>query len=91
VIGIALLIANINIWCAKGLPFTQNVVFIVHVFGFSAVVIILWVVARVQSPRNVFTVFENHGGWNSVGLSLMVGQINSLYLIIGAFATRLVI
>jgi hypothetical protein len=91
VIGIALLVANINIWCVKALPFTQNVLFAVHAFGFTAIVIILWVVARVQSPKNVFTLFENNGQWSSMGLSLMVGQINSVYFMIGAFATRLVI
>lgn len=37
----------------------------------------------ILAPRNpaevVFTQFTNAGGWSSMGLSLMVGQISAIY------------
>lgn len=84
VFAIALIVFNLNIWCARALPLFQNVLLVMHVFSFAAVVIVLLVVGRVQTAENVFTKFENHGGWNSVGLSLMIGQINAVYVAICA-------
>lgn len=68
-----------NIWGARGLPMIQNLLLIVHVFGFLVVIIVLWVLAPQNSPTKVFSEFSNLGGWSSVGLSLMVGQISAIY------------
>lgn len=72
---------SINIWGAKALSSIQNFFFVLHVLSFIAVMIILWIMARTQSAEAVFTRFENFAGWNSMGLSLMVGQVNAAYLI----------
>ncbi len=80
VIGVAFIVFNINVWGAKALPFLQNCLLILHVCGFAVIVIVLWVTARVQSAKAVFTQFENYGGWNSMGLSLMIGQIAAVYV-----------
>ena len=85
IFAVALIVSNINIWFARALPLLQNVLLALHVFAFVAVVIIFWVVARVQTAEAVFTKFENFGGWSSIGLSLMVGQINAVYMAICAF------
>ena len=84
VFAIALFVFNLNIWCARALPLLQNVLLVLHVFSFAAVVILLFVVGRVQSASDVFTTFTNGGGWSSVGLSLMIGQVNAVYLAICA-------
>jgi choline transport protein len=39
----------------------------------------LWVLAPRNPASVVFTTFTNGGGWSSMGLSLMVGQITALY------------
>ncbi len=77
---------SINTWGARALSFLQNILLVLHVFGWIAVVIILWMTARIQSAKTVFTQFENLGGWSSMGLTLMVGQVNAAYFAIGAFA-----
>lgn len=82
VIVVTLIVFFINIWGAKALSFLQNVVFVLHVLCFIAVMILLWVMARTQSVKAVFTRFENNAGWTSMGLSLMVGQVNSVYMVI---------
>ena len=84
VFAIAIFVCNLNIWGARGLPLLQNILLVLHVFSFAAVVILLFVVGRVQTAADVFTKFENGGGWSSVGLSLMVGQINAVYMAICA-------
>lgn len=82
VIAVTFIVFNINIWGAKALPFLQNIFLVLHVVSFIAVMIILWVMARVQSAKAVFTLFENNGGWTSMGLSLMVGQVSTVYMVI---------
>ena len=61
------------------MPFINNVLFFVHVFGFLAIIITLWVRSPHNSADVVFTRFSNKGGWNSMGVSLMVGQISAIY------------
>lgn len=81
VIFVTFIVFSINIWGAKALSSIQNGFLILHVVSFVAVMIVLWVMARTQSAKAVFTLFENSAGWDSMGLSLMVGQINAVYLI----------
>jgi choline transport protein len=79
VFAMVLVLFIANVWGAKDLPLAQNILLVVHVFGFFAVIIVIWV----MSPRNtatvVFTQFANDGGWSTMGLSLMVGQISAIY------------
>jgi amino acid transporter len=86
VIGVSCILFIMNVWGTRALPILQNVWLVLHVFGFSAVMIFFWVLARVQPAKVVFTQFENFGGWSSMGLSLMVGQISSVFALICAFA-----
>lgn len=81
VIFVTFIVFCINVWGAKALSSVQKAFLIVHVLSFVAVMIILWVMARTQSAKAVFTRFENFAGWGSMGLSLMVGQVNAVYLI----------
>ena len=67
-----------NIWGNRILPMMQNLVMGVHVFGFVAVVVILWVLAPHVDATTALLTFTNEGGWSSMGLSLMIGQISSL-------------
>ena len=84
VFAVALIVYSLNVFAARALPLLQNFLLVFHVFAFTAIIIILWVVGRVQSAKAVFTEFENFGGWSSVGLSLMIGQINAVYVAICA-------
>ncbi|KAL2380961.1 hypothetical protein RJ035_006608, partial [Blastomyces gilchristii] len=79
VFAMVALIYVFNIWVAQGLPMIQNLLLVVHIFGFLAVVVVLWVMAPHQSARAVFTEFRNGGDWPSVGVSVMVGQLSAIY------------
>lgn len=79
VIAITLLVWVSNVWGARVMPVFQNLMLILHVFGFLAIVVCIWVLAPRNTAATVFTVFTNSGGWSTMGLSLMVGQISAIY------------
>jgi len=79
VFAMVLVLFVANIWGARDLPMIQNILLVVHVFGFLAVIIVLWVMAPRNSAKVAFTQFTNEGGWPTMGLSLMVGQISAIY------------
>jgi choline transport protein len=86
VIGITIIIYFLTVWGAEAMPMFQNLMLIIHCVGFVVVVVVLLVLAPRNPARVVFTQFINGGGWNTMGLSLMVGQISALYALISAFA-----
>lgn len=80
VIGIALF----NVFAAKRLPLAEGIFVSVHVFAFFPVIIILWVFAPKQSAAEVFTVFTNSAGWPSTALAVMVGQVSTMFVVLGS-------
>ena len=52
---------------------------VLHIIGFLAIIIVLWVLSPRATAKDTFTKFTNDGGWNSIGLALMVGQISAIY------------
>ena len=72
-----------NIWGAKAMPLVQNMMLVFHVVLFLVIIIVLWAKAPLNSARTVFTQFTNEGGWSSVGVSMMIGQITAIYTSVG--------
>ncbi|KMP00312.1 GABA permease [Coccidioides immitis RMSCC 2394] len=79
VCAMAFCIYVVNVWFARAMPMIQNILLVLHVLGFLIVIIVLWAMAPRNSPRTVFTAFTDRGGWSTIGLSLMVGQITAIY------------
>jgi amino acid transporter len=79
VIAVTFVVWALNIWGTKLMPLFQNVMLVIHVFGFLAIIIVLWTLSPRASTKTTFTEFKNAGGWNSMGLALMVGQISAVY------------
>lgn len=79
VIAVTILVWVLNIWGARIMPIFQNVMLVVHVFGFLAIIIVFWVLSPRASAEVTFTHFTNSGGWSSTGLALMVGQLSAIY------------
>jgi amino acid transporter len=84
VIGMASLGLLLNTWGAKQLPLIEGIILVFHVFGWATVLIVLWILSPKNSPSEVFTTFENSGGWSSMGLSMLVGQVTAIYGLIGS-------
>lgn len=79
VFAVVVAVYFLNVWGANAMPMITSILLIVHVFGFLAIVVTLWVLSPRNTAEVVFTQFVNRGGWSSMGLALMVGQISALY------------
>lgn len=79
VVAVTIVVWYLNIWGSRAMPLIQNLMLVVHVFGFLAVIIVLWVLAPRNTTKVTFTQFTNDGGWDSMGLSLMISQISAIY------------
>src|SRR5437763_12617874 len=84
VIAITAFCIIFNTFLAKRLPMVEGMVLIIHLLGFFAVLIPLWILAPRNSPSDVFTEFLNLGGWPTTGLAFMVGLLSPVYTLIGA-------
>ncbi|KAF8855458.1 amino acid transporter [Acephala macrosclerotiorum] len=84
VIAITAFCIIFNTFLAKKLPMVEGMVLIIHLLGFFAVLVPLWVLAPRNSAKEVFTDFLNLGGWSSKGLAFMVGLLSPVYTLIGA-------
>lgn len=76
-----------NTVLAKRLPMVEGIILCIHILGFAGVLIPLWVLAPLNSPKLVFTEFLNLGGWDTKGLSFFVGLFAPVYSLIGADST----
>jgi choline transport protein len=60
------------------LPYWQNAVFVVHVLAYFAYIVPIWVNAPAATHSQVWLEFSNEGGWSSLGLSVLVGQLTGI-------------
>lgn len=82
-IGVVLIAAIINIYFARHLPLLEGLILVLHIFGFFAVIVPLWVLAPRNSAERVFTEFYDGGGWGSIGTACIVGQITAITTFMG--------
>jgi hypothetical protein len=85
VFAIALICGIVNIGFGRWLPRVQKVMVIPHGLAWIAVIIVLWVLSPHATAKDVFTNFSSNGGWEPIGVSVMVGQITSVWWLICKF------
>jgi amino acid transporter len=83
VIAVAFFAIIFNTFLAKKLPIIEGVVLALHIGGFLAILIPLWVLAPRSDAADVFGQFTNGGGWSSTGLSVLVGMLSPVFCFIG--------
>lgn len=85
IIASAIGIGLFNIYGAKHLPLAEGIFATFHVFAFFPVIAVLWAMAPKQSARAVFVEFTDNGaGWPTTSLAVMVGQVSSMFAVIGS-------
>ncbi|GKT86406.1 choline transport protein (amino acid permease) [Colletotrichum tofieldiae] len=72
-----------NIWGHRLLPTANLMSGVLHVVGFVAILIVLGVMAPKNTASFVFTEFVNSSGWDSDGVSWLVGLISAVYPFLG--------
>ncbi|KAF6239025.1 hypothetical protein HO173_002897 [Letharia columbiana] len=75
---------SFNTFFAKRLPLVEGLMLFIHVCGFFAILIPLWVLApKKKLARLVFTEFQINGGWPSLGLSCLIEITGLVYSLTG--------
>lgn len=75
-----------NTFLAKKLPLVEGIVLVVHIFGFIAVLVVLWVMGPKGDAYETFTTFNDYGGWNNNGLATLSGLVAVVLPLLGADA-----
>lgn len=83
-IAIVVVATLVNIFLAKHLPWLEGIILVLHILGFISVVVPLWVLGPTNSPKRVFTEFNDGGGWGSVGTACIIGQIACITSFMGS-------
>ncbi|KAJ5142452.1 uncharacterized protein N7515_001239 [Penicillium bovifimosum] len=81
-IAIAVIGTVVNTWGYKILPPMEGLILAIHIFGFVAVMVMMWVMSPDQpqaSGESVWKEFTNSGGWSSMGLACLVGQLTPIF------------
>jgi choline transport protein len=62
----------------------EAILLLIHIAGFFAILIPLWTLAPRANAKDVFTTFNNGGGWNSEGTSALVGILTAVISLTGS-------
>lgn len=84
-LSIAVIIFSIafNTVLASRLPMIEGAALVLHIVGFLAIIIPLWVMGPPADPKVVLLEFVNNGGWPTVGLSSMIGLLAPMAVLVG--------
>ena len=83
IIAISFFAIIFNTYLANRLPLVEGIVLILHICGFFAILIPLWVLAPRNTAEEVFTQFSDGGNWGNIGLSCLVGMLSPIFSFIG--------
>lgn len=87
-IGVAAVVSAFNALAATHLSVAEGVFALCHVYALVPIVVSLWVLAPKRSATDVFLHFTDNGGdWPTIQLSVLVGQLPSIFTWLGSEAT----
>ena len=72
-----------NTALAKRLPLVEGIVLCIHMLGFLAVVIPLWILSPRATATEALMTFSNGGRWPTLGLSAMIGLLTPMGSLLG--------
>jgi amino acid transporter len=75
---------SFNTFAIGKLPILEGLAVVLHVFGFFAFIVIMWVMGPRADATVTFTQFEDANGWGSVGLATLIGIVGPTTTYLGA-------
>ncbi|KAH8693565.1 amino acid/polyamine transporter I [Talaromyces proteolyticus] len=87
VFAMVALIYLFNVYASNWMARIQNLLLMMHLVSWVIILVVLAVKAPHRAASEVFTEFQNGGGWPTIGVSLMVGQISAIYGSLSSDAT----
>lgn len=66
----------VNVFLSRKLPKLEGIVFVLMITGYVSTIIVLWVMGSGTrlTTHQVFTTFNQQGGWGDLGLAMLAGQ-----------------
>ncbi|KAG9526441.1 putative amino acid permease, partial [Aureobasidium melanogenum] len=86
-IACAALATCVNIYGIRFLSSLEAIMLALHVVGFFAVLIPLWLMGERSTTHDVFFTFEDNAGWGSIGTACLVGLLGPIMTLIGGDST----
>ncbi|KAF2213584.1 hypothetical protein CERZMDRAFT_67040 [Cercospora zeae-maydis SCOH1-5] len=83
-IAIVLSTLAFNTVLLRKLPTFEGVMFVIYIFGFIAVMTVLWVMGDRASARSTFTEFTDYSGWGSDAIAMWVSTSGANGALIGS-------
>lgn len=72
-----------NVLGSRMLPHWQTSAFVLHIAAFIAFLVPIWTTLPRVEHELVWTQFENRGGWSSMTLAILVGQMPGISAHVG--------
>lgn len=72
-----------NTALAARLPIIEGAALVLHILGFFAIILPLWIMGPKAQTEVVLFHFVNNGGWPSTGLSAMIGLLAPMAVLVG--------
>ena len=69
---------GVNVYGVRSLPYWQVPVFAIGTMAYFAYIVPVWCNAPTATHSQVWTGFSNTGGWSSVPLAVLVGQLSGI-------------
>lgn len=82
-IAVMLFAVIFNTVLAVRLPLVEGIILILHLAGFFAVFIPMWVLSPRSKASDVLLTFSDNGNWGNLGLSAMIGLQGPMSPLIG--------
>jgi choline transport protein len=73
----------VNTVLVRRLPLIEGAMLVIHIVGFIVIVAVLWSTSTHAPSHDVWTQFNDGGGWHSLGLSTLVGILGPVVSLIG--------
>jgi len=86
IIAVATFSIIFNTLLARKLPLVEGIVLVLHIFGFFAVLVTMWILAPRSPASEVFGAFQDNAGWGSIVLSVLLGQLAPIFTLLGSDA-----
>lgn len=83
VTGVAVIFNTVLI---RRLPLIETMILLLHIFGFFAILIPLWVTSPRKPPSEVFFDFQDNGNWGSIVGACVLGILSPIFSFIGMSA-----
>ena len=75
--------AFFNIHLAKKFPMIEGIMLVIHLAGWAAVIVTLWVTSLRGNAHDVIFTFINPGGWENAGVASLIGVLTPWSSLVG--------